>query len=404
MPAFPESRTSRERDIHAQPEAGMKVLGRIAVAGWVAALMASAVQGQPAADVALSIKVDAAVRQQMQEQRIPGLSLAVVRDGKIIKAKGYGLANLEMSVPVTPQTIFEAGSITKQFTATAVMQLVEEGKIGLDDSITKYFPEAPPTWAAVTIRHLLSHTSGVPDYWGDTEKTLYSKGIIDFRREYTEDEVARAYFPQALDFRPGEKWSYSSTGYNLLGFLIHRVTGVVYGDLLRERIFAPLDMSATRVFSGSDLVANRASGYDLVNRGWKNTGSWMSQSVMATADGGLLTNVLDLAKWDAALYSGKVLKRSGLDAMWTPVKLNSGARYPGGLGWFVTDAHGHHVIWHTGGGYGFYAAISRYVDDGLTIIVMTNIDETHTDVLKIAGGVASIYVPETAGANPIKDW
>jgi CubicO group peptidase (beta-lactamase class C family) len=344
------------------------------------------------------------IRQQMREQKIPGLSLAVVRDGKIIKATGYGVADLESDVPVRSQTIFEAGSITKQFTASAVMLLVEDGKVSLDDSIARYFPEAPKEWKAITVRHLLTHTSGIPDYWGDTEQNLYTRGIIDFRREYTDDELMRAYFAQPLEFRPGEKWSYCSSGYNLLGILIRRITGQPYAEFLRERFFAPLKMDATRVFSWTDIVPNRARGYDLVDGAWRNAGSWMSQSVMAGADGGLLTNVLDLAKWDAALYSDRIMKRSTLQAMWTPLGLSTGSASAGGIGWFMANAHDHRVAYHTGGGYGFYADISRYLDDRLTIIVMTNVDETHTDVLKVVGKIAEIYLPATKGANPIKEW
>jgi CubicO group peptidase (beta-lactamase class C family) len=353
---------------------------------------------------ALSAKVDAVIRRQMQEQKIPGLSLAVVRKGTVVKAAGYGVADLESGVPVRPQTIFEAGSITKQFTASAIMMLVEDGKVSLDDGIARYFPEAPQQWKAITVRQLLTHTSGIPDYWGDTEQNYYARGIIDFHREYTDDELARAYFAQPLEFRPGEKWSYCSAGYNLLGILIRRVTGKSYADFLRERVFASLDMGATRVFSWADIVPNRARGYDLVDGAWKNVGSWMSRSVMAGADGGLLTNVLDLAKWDAALYSDRILKRSTLEAMWTPLGLSTGSASAGGIGWFMANAHGHRVAYHTGGGYGFYADISRYLDDQLTIIVMTNVDETRTDVLKVVGNIAEIYLPATKGANPIKDW
>ncbi len=138
-----------------------------------------------------ALKVDAAVTGLMREQKIPGDSLAVVRDGKAIKATGYGLANVELNVPVTPQSIFQSGSVAKQFTATGVMMLVEEGKVGLDDSITEYFPEAPPAWKAVTIRHILTHTSGIPDIFGETEADEYTKGILDFRRDYSEEEMVR---------------------------------------------------------------------------------------------------------------------------------------------------------------------------------------------------------------------
>jgi CubicO group peptidase (beta-lactamase class C family) len=354
----------------------------------------------------VSERVDAAVRLQMRDQRIPGVSIAVVRNGKIIKAAGYGVANLEVGAPVRVDTIFPAGSITKQFTATAILRLAEEGKIGLDDSITKYFPEAPARWKAITIRHLLTHSSGIPDIFGATEQNLYTKGVIDWHREYTEDELAHAYFAQPLDFPPGTRANYSNSGYQMLGFLIHRITGKYYGDFFREHFFAPLGMTTTTVFSYVDVVPNRASGYEVVNGAWKNVWMWQSVSTLSNAEGSLLMSVLDLAKWDAALNTEHIVKQSSLETMWTPVPLDdgSGSAYLGGMGWYIASAHGHRIVFHTGGAFGFYAVMSRYLDDRLTIIIMTNIDESHADVLKIAGDIADIYLPETKGANPIKDW
>lgn len=335
---------------------------------------------------------------------IPGVSLAVVRNGTVVKAAGYGVANVEVSAPAKAETVFAAGSITKQFTATAIMLLAEQGKLGLDESVTKYFPEAPAAWKPITIRHLLTHSSGIPDIFGITEQTLYTKGIIDFHRDYTEEELAHAYFAQPLDFPPGTKWSYSNPGYEMLGFLIHRITGKYYGDFFREHFFAPLGMKTTTVFSYVDVVPNRASGYEVVDGAWKNVWMWQSVSTLSNAEGSLLTSVLDLAKWDAALNTEQILKRSSLEAMWTAVPLDDGSAYPGGMGWFIANAHGHRVVFHTGGGFGFCAVMSRYLDDRLTIIVMTNIDEAHADVMKIAGDIAAIYLPDTKGANPIKDW
>lgn len=350
-----------------------------------------------------ALKVDAAVTGLMREQKIPGDSLAVVRDGKVIKATGYGLANVELNVPVTPQSIFQSGSVAKQFTATGVMMLVEEGKVGLDDSITKYFPEAPPAWKAVTIRHILTHTSGIPDIFGETEADEYTKGILDFRRDYSEEEMVRRFVALSLDFPPGEKWNYSNTGYMLLGVMIHRITGQYWGDFLQQRIFHPLGMTSTKVMSEEDIVPNRSSGYRIINGELKNQ-EWVAPTLNTTADGGLYTNVLDLAKWDAALYTEKLLKRSSLEEMWTPVRLNSGKTYPYGFGWNISNANGHRVLWHTGGNQGFFVIISRYVDDRLTVIAMNNLDEFHCDTVKIAGAVASLYIPATAGANPVKDW
>lgn len=366
-------------------------------------LLTSLVSAQSRSDDPLSLKVDEAVTGLMREQKIPGDSLAVVRDGKVVKATGYGLANVELNVPVTPQSIFQSGSVGKQFTATAVMMLVEEGKVGLDDSITKYFPEAPQAWKAVTIRHVLTHTSGIPDIFGETEADSYSKGILDFRRDYTEAEFVRSFVTLPLDFQPGEKWNYSNTGYMLLGVMIRRVSGQFWGDFMQQRIFQPLGMTSTTVISEGEIVPNRSSGYRIIDGQLKNQ-EWVAPSLNTTADGGLYTNVLDLAKWDAALYTEKLLKRSSLEQMWTPVKLNSGKSYPYGFGWNISNANGHRVLWHTGGNQGFFVIISRYVDDRLTIIAMNNLDEYHCDTVKLAGAVASIYIPATAGANPIKDW
>lgn len=352
----------------------------------------------------LSHEVDWAMRQEMKEQQIPGMGLAVVLDGKIIKAKGYGLANVELNTAVSPETIFEAGSITKQFVATAIMLLVKDGKLGLDDSITKYFPEAPPPMKAVTIRHLLTHTAGIPDVSDGTAETAGAKGVIDFHREYTERELASAYLAQKLEFQPGTEWSYCNAGYDLLGFLIHRITGKPYGDFLHERIFLPLGMTSARVFSYANIIPNRSSGYTRVDGKLKNETRWWSQSITAGAAGGLWMSVLDLAKWDAALYPDRILKRESLETLWTPVPLDDGSAYPGGMGWFVAKANGQRVVFHTNGGPGFSGVITRYLGDRLTIIILTNMGAHHTDVMKISGKIAEIYLPDTKGTNPIKDW
>jgi CubicO group peptidase (beta-lactamase class C family) len=273
----------------------------------------------------LSAEIDELVRTWMREQNIPGVSLAVMRDGKIIKAAGYGLANVELNSPVTPQSVFTC-SIAKQFVATGVMMLVEEGKVALDDKATKYIPNSPTAWKEITIRHLLAHTSGVPDYaFGPTP-------LIDSRHDYTEEEVVRLLVGQPLDFRPGEKRSYSNSGYVILGALIHEVTGKRWDEFLQERLFRPLGMTSTRLMSEADVIPNRVRGYALVNGQLKNE-RWWAPSLNTLADGRLYTTVLDMAKWDAGLYTERILKQTSLEQMWTPVKLNSGTTYPNGLGW-----------------------------------------------------------------------
>lgn len=332
---------------------------------------------------AIAAKVDEYVKAEMQRQHIPGLSLAVIKDGQIILAKGYGWANVELQVVVKPETIFQSGSMGKQFTATAVMMLVEEGKVSLDDKITKYFTDAPASWQNITVRHLLTHTAGTTDYPSD----------FDFRRDYTEAELLKRAEAIPLAFQPGEKWSYSNLGYVLLGILIHRVSGKFYGDFLQERVFKPLGMTTSRIISEADIVPNRAAGYRLVKGELKNQ-DWVSPTLNTTADGALYLTVYDMAKWDAALYTEKLLRRSSLEQMWTPVKLNSGKTADYGFGWRLGEVRGHHIIEHGGAWQGFKSHIARYVIDRLTVVVFANLAQANPT--RIAHAIAAIYNPELA--------
>jgi CubicO group peptidase (beta-lactamase class C family) len=336
---------------------------------------------------AVATKVDDFVQNEMLPQHIPGLSLLVKQNGKIVLAKGYGLANVEHQVLVKPETVFQSGSVGKQFAATAVMMLVEKGKIGLDEKIGKYLTNAPPTWANIKVRHLLTHTSGLGDY----------PSGFDFRRDYTEDELLAKITATPLAFQPGERWSYSNLGYVTLGILIGKVTGKFYGDFLQERIFKPLGMTTARIISEADIVTNRADGYRLVDGNLKNQ-EWVSPTMNSTADGSLYLTVFDLAKWDDALYAENLLKRSSFDQMWTPGTLNNGKTHPYGFGWFVVDVRGHRLIHHGGSWQGFHCAIQRYVEDKLTIVGFDNL--TQSDLEKIIRGVAGIYNAELKPLPP----
>lgn len=324
--------------------------------------------------------VDAYVQAEMQKRHIPGLALLVIRDGKAIKQQGYGQSNIELQVPVKPETIFQSGSVGKQFTATAVMMLAEQGKVSLDDPLTKYFPDAPSAWKNVKVWHLLSHTGGFTDY----------PDKFDFRRDYTEEDLLKIVQAQALSFPPGTHWAYSNLGYLTLGILIHRVTGQFYGDFLRDRIFQPLGMQ-TRIISEADIIPNRAAGYRLVKGQLKNQ-EWVSPTLNTTADGALYFNILDLAKWDDALYTTKLLKPASLDQMWTPVKLSDGKPNSDhyGFGWFINQAAGHRLIEHGGAWQGFTTHIARYVDDKLTVVVLTNLEGGAPG--SIAHHVAGLYI------------
>lgn len=246
------------------------------------------------------------VTAEMEKQKIPGLALLVARDGKTIRAQGFGFANLEHRVPVKPETIFQSGSVGKQFAATALMMLVEEGKISLDDSITKYLDDAPAAWKPITIRQLLSHTGGFPDYPED----------FDFRKdnkdaETHEKELLKLARGLPLAYEPGTQWKYCNLGYATIGIIIRKVSGKFYGDFLEERIFQPLGMKTTSIINEADIVPNRAAGYRLVDGQVKNQ-EWVSPTANTTADGALYFTILDLAQWDAALYTDKLLKSSSL--------------------------------------------------------------------------------------------
>jgi CubicO group peptidase (beta-lactamase class C family) len=327
-------------------------------------------------------KVDEYIKSEIEKRKIPGLSLAVVKNGEVIKAQGYGLANIELKVPATADTIYQSGSVGKQFTSAAVMLLVEEGKINLDDRISKYLDPTPEIWKEITVRHLLTHTSGIKNY-GEKD--------INYRQDYTDEELIKVAASFPLDFQPGEKWSYSNTGYILLGYVIKKASGKFYGDYLKERVFAPLGMTTARVINEEDIIPNRAAGYRLAKGDIKNQ-RYVSPSLNTTADGSLYLTVLDMAKWDAALYSEKLLKRASIDQIWTPVKLNGGKIHPYGFGWAIGEANKHKLIEHGGAWQGFTTHISRYVDDKLTVIVLTNLANGNPG--GIAHKVAGFYVPE----------
>ena len=327
-------------------------------------------------------KVDDYVKAEMQKQRIPGLSLAVVKEGKVIKAEGYGLANAEHNVPAKPETVYKIGSVSKQFIATGIMLLVQEGKIGLDDKVGKYLDGTPESWSGITIRHLLTHTSGI---------VREGPGFDPFKDQKDFDVIKTAY-PLPLLFTPGEKYEYCNVGYFSLAEIISRVSGKSWGDFMNERVFSPLGMTATRPTSFSAIVPNRAAGYDWSNDKMQNA----VELIAVRPSGAFLSNVLDLAKWDAALYTDAILKQTTRELMWAPVKLNSGATHPYGLGWFLEPLGNHRRVDHGGTLSGFRSHFSRLLDDKLSIIVLTNSSAANPG--SIVRGVATIYLPDLAAS------
>jgi CubicO group peptidase (beta-lactamase class C family) len=335
--------------------------------------------------------IDDYISAQMRQLHIPGLSLAIVRDGRITKAQGYGFANLELRAHATKETVYEIGSNTKQFTAAAIMMLVEDGKVRLEDSIAKYFPEAPETWRGITVRHLLTHTSGIQNHvavphWLDVFRTN-----LAFETAPPRDELLKMFFKLPLEFQPGEPWAYDNTGYYLLGIVIEKVTGKSYWQFLDERIFKPLEMNTTRNTDPKAIIPNRASGYEWKNDRFENRPILLPP--IAFSAGSLLSTVEDMVKWDAALSSEKLLTKASLNQIWTAMLTNDGAAAPFnyGFGWFVDSYHGRRVVQHSGGTPGFSSVIYRFLDDKLTIIILTN----HSDMImdEFAIDIAGICLP-----------
>src|SRR5215813_908379 len=259
-------------------------------------------------------KVDDYVKAEMQKQHVPGLSLAVIKDGKIVKVEGYGMANVELNVPARPETVYKIGSVSKQFIASGIMLLIHEGRISLDDKIGKFLEGTPDTWKEITVRHLLTHTSGI----------VREAPGFDPLKVQNDADVIRTAYPLPLRFAPGEKWEYCNVGYFALAEIIRKVTGKPWGDYLNERLFTPLEMNATRTTNMTELVQNRANGYI-----WKDDKLQNASIYFALRpSGAFLSSVLDLAKWDAALYTDRILKQSVREQMWAPVKLNGGASHP----------------------------------------------------------------------------
>ena len=329
-----------------------------------------------AAVVAWADPTDDFIKAEMKSQNIPGLSLVVIKDGEIIKAEGYGLANRALQIPATPETVYKIASVSKQFIAAGIMLLVQEGKLAIDDPVGKYLEGTPATWKAITIRHLLTHTSGM---------VREAPGFDPFKIQSDADVLKTAY-PLPLRFAPGEKWEYGNTGYFVLAEIIRRVFGRPWSEYLSEKVFKPSGMNMTYPTNTKVSVPNRALGY-ADNDKLLNAADWPA----LRPSGAFLSTVLDLAKWDAALYTDKILSDSTRRQMWTPVKLNDGTTYPYGFGWELGEVRDRKLVHHGGGMPGFRAEFARFVDDRLTIIFLINLDDVDRD--SILYGVAAFYLP-----------
>jgi len=323
-----------------------------------------------------SEQIDAYVTAEMQERNIPGVALVVCLDGTILKEQAYGVAEVQNQSPVTTSTRFELASITKQFTASAIMVLQQDGKIDVDAEIHTYLPDAPENWRGVTVRHLLNHTSGLPTLGEDfsagkdpdfvasvVRETGSVTGLIDASASI-QYRMAKA---DVLQFTPGEKFLYSDVGYFLLGLIIERVSGTSYRDFLRDRIFEPAGMLETYILDQRTIHPNEARGYTLRGGQLENIRRIADREIPSHY--GVFSNVRDMAKWNAVLGADGILTEGSKKQLWSPARLNSGASYPYGFGWYSMNRYGRAIQSHTGitG-----TEIVRFEEDGLCILVLTN--------------------------------
>jgi D-alanyl-D-alanine carboxypeptidase len=314
----------------------------------------------------------------------PGAAIVVVKDSRVIFRKGYGLANLELKTPMQPDMVFEIGSITKQFTSTAVLMLVEQGKLSLDEDLHKYLPDYPDKGAKISVENLLTHTSGIKSYTDD----LKWRGM--WRQDLTVQQIIDITKDDALEFPPGTKWKYDNTGYILLGAIIEKVSGLSYADYVRKNIFEPLGMKHSYYGSNSAVVPGRASGYS------RNAGNWANATYLSMtqpyAAGSLMSSVDDLAIWDGAISAGKLLSKASWDRAFTPYKLANGDDTHYGYGWAVDAYDGHPIIRHNGGIFGYVSEVARLPNDHIYVALLTNSDGHDFDTGFLATELAAAVI------------
>lgn len=353
----------------------MRVLSVLMAAMLLAAGCSSSKQ-DPAGQIAALMR--------LYDGAAPGASVLVLRDGLPIFRRAYGLSNLEAKTRATPATNYRLASMTKQFTAAAILLLAEDKRLSLDDPVRKWLPTLPSAANDITIRHLLTHTSGLIDYEDlmaeDTSQQLHDADVLRLL-----ESANRTYFP------PGTAYRYSNSGYALLALIVGRASSTDFASFLRDRIFRPLHMQATVAFEeGISNVTDRAYGYSLVNGAWQRTDQSLTSAVLG--DGGIYSSIDDLAKWDAALYDERLLRAASLRSAFTPATPTDDPAVQYGFGWRITGES----LWHSGETVGFRNCIVRFPGHRLTVVALTNRDDPEPYFLALA--IAKIYLP-TADAK-----
>jgi D-alanyl-D-alanine carboxypeptidase len=347
----------------------MKTISRrVAVLAVLLALVALSLPALPRsaatpADEALAAKIDA-VMAEIYKPGEPGAAIIVRKDGRNVLRKGYGLADLELGVPIGPDMVFRLGSITKQFTAVSILMLVQDGQLKLQDEITNFLPDYPTQGRRITVEHLLTHTSGIQSY------TDLPEWLPLWRNDMALAELIGLFKDKPLQFEPGAQWSYNNSGYILLGAIIEKVSGRTYEQFVNERIFKPLGMANSYYGSAERIIPRRVPGYQQGRGGFVNA-PYLSMT-QPYAAGSLLSTVDDLAVWSDAVFSGKLVKKEWLAKAFTPYVLAGGESTGYGYGWFVADFAGHRSIEHGGGINGFTTYEMTFPEDRVFIAILTN--------------------------------
>ncbi|MBZ0285466.1 MAG: beta-lactamase family protein [Anaerolineae bacterium] len=296
-----------------------------------------------------------------------GAAVAVVQRGDVIHSKTYGLANIEWGIPVDPDTVFRLGGLTIPFTSVGFLMLVEQGKLHLDDALTKYLPNYPTSGHHVTLRHLMTQTSGIHSY------TEVPDVFARLRRDMTPTQIAEEFGLKPFDFKPGSRFRFSNSNHFLIGLVIEQLMEMSYIDFMRQYVFAPLGMKQTYYLHHEKVIPKRASGYDLRPDGLLN-GAYLNMD-HAYANGALGSSLNDIIRFDKALREHTLLSPEMTAQMHTPAQTEDGLTYDYGMGWALHDFHGQKVAWHMGGSFGifgFKTIVARFLDADLTVIILAN--------------------------------
>lgn len=339
--------------------------------------------GQTKQDKQLEKKLDDLLSTQFKTSD-PGCEILVTKKGEIVYKKAFGNANIELNVPIRPDMVFNLASVTKQFTAVAILQLIEQGKISLTDSLQKFIPDFPFKGYTITIENLLTHTSGIRDYMQLDYANLYME-----RWDFKPKQLIDSFKNYALEFEPGTKFSYSNSGYYLLGYIIQKVSGLSYQIYIQNNLLKPLGLDHTYFDSSGIIIPNRVNGYRKDDGVFKNADYW--SPTIEYAAGGLISNVDDLFKWHKGLYSYQILKKETLQKAFAPYQLKNGVSTGYGYGWFLKISNGINSVEHEGGMPGFRSNVIYFPSDDIFIATLYNsgtapIDDLSNTISSIAIG------------------